>query len=139
MKICMGFGNTLWKITSSSEEKYPGYVRSFGIAIAYQHFLWKGTYAAVHAMNVLQKYAGEDNQKIQDRYQLFMTYRLGYHFPLFQNRFFIEPSVAMTYRPVNTNVPESFAKLFLVLTRTSLWIEILRWLVSYIEHEVRVG
>ena len=42
---------------------------------------------------------------------LFMTYRLGYHVQLFKNRFFIEPSVAMTHWPVKTNVPESFARL----------------------------
>ena len=40
-----------------------------------------------------------------------MTYRLGYHVPLFKNRFFIEPSVAVTHWPINTNVPESFAAL----------------------------
>lgn len=37
-----------------------------------------------------------------------MTYRLGFHVPLFKNRLFIEPSVAVTNWPVNTNVPESF-------------------------------
>lgn len=40
-----------------------------------------------------------------------MTYRLGYQVALFKNRFFIEPSVAATHCPVNTNVPEAFAKL----------------------------
>lgn len=95
----------------SPEEKYPGYIRTFGVAFVYQRFLWKGAYAAVHAMNALQKYVDEDNNKIQNGYQLFMTYRLGYHFQLFKNRFFIEPSVAITHWPINTNVPESFAKL----------------------------
>lgn len=42
-------------------------------------------------------------------YQLFMTYRVGYHLPLFGGRLFLEPSVAMTHWPVNTNVPDSFA------------------------------
>ncbi|GHB88259.1 hypothetical protein [Persicitalea jodogahamensis] len=92
-------------------EKYPGYVRSYGVALVYQRFLWKGAYAAVHAMNSLQSYTGEDSRKIQNGYQLFMTYRLGYHIPLFKNRFFIEPSIAMTQWPINTNVPESFADL----------------------------
>ncbi len=93
------------------EEKYPGYVRSFGVAFVYQRFWWKGAYVAVHAMNSLQRYADEDNKKIQNGYMLFMTYRLGYHVQLLKNRFFIEPSVAMTHWPVNTNVPESFARL----------------------------
>ncbi|MEX2591730.1 MAG: hypothetical protein WD426_03075 [Anditalea sp.] len=62
-------------------------------------------------MNALQKYVDKDNLKIQNGYQLFMTYRLGYHFELLKNRLFIEPSVAITHWPINTNVPESFAKL----------------------------
>lgn len=78
----------------SPEEKYPGYIREFGIAFVYQRFLWKGAYTAVHAMNALQRYVDDDNLKIQNGYQLFMTYRLGYHFELFKNRYFIEPSVA---------------------------------------------
>ena len=62
-------------------------------------------------MNGLQKYIDEDNKTIQYGYQLFMTYRVGYHIQLFRSRFFIEPSVAITHWPINTNVPESFAKL----------------------------
>ncbi|MBK6266065.1 hypothetical protein JKA74_13560 [Marivirga sp. S37H4] len=93
------------------EEKYPGYIREFGIAFVYQRFIWKGAYTAIHAMNALQRYVDEDNRKIQNGYQLFMTYRLGYHFELFKNRLFIEPSLAITHWPVNTNVPQSFAEL----------------------------
>lgn len=95
----------------SPEEKYPGYVREFGLAFVYQRFYWKGFYSAIHAMNTLQKYVDEDNKKIQNGYQLFLTGRLGYHFKFFKNRFFVEPSVAITYWPVNTSVPESFAKI----------------------------
>lgn len=89
-------------------EGFPGYIRSHGVAVAYQRFLWKGLYTAVHAMNSSQKYYDEDNLKIQNGYQLFMTYRLGYHVELFNNRFFIEPGIALTHRPVETNQPESF-------------------------------
>jgi hypothetical protein len=89
-------------------EGFPGYVRSHGVALAYQRFLWKGLYTAIHAMNSSQKYYDEDNVKIQNGYQLFMTYRLGYHIPLFNNRFFIEPGVALTHRPIETNQPEGF-------------------------------
>ncbi len=91
-------------------EGYPGYVRSFGIGLVYQRFLWKGAYASIDAGNMLQKYFDVDNKPIQNGYQLFMTYRLGYHFQFFKNRFFIEPSVAVTHWPINTNVPESFAQ-----------------------------
>ena len=96
------------KSKTAPEEKYPGYVRSSGIGLVYQHFWWKGAYTSVDASSMLQKYKDEDNKHIQNGYQLFMTYRLGYQFQFFKNRFFIEPSVAMTHWPVNTNVPESF-------------------------------
>lgn len=110
-KYAWPLGIPYGKSYEDPQEKYPGYIRTFGVALVYQRFLWKGAYAAVHAMNASQKYVDEDNKKIQNGYQLFMTYRLGYHFPLFKNRFFIEPSVAMTHWPINTNVPESFAQL----------------------------
>jgi len=92
-------------------EKYPGYVRSFGIGFVYQRFLWKGAYASIDAMNTLQQYMNEQEQHIQNGYQLFMTYRLGYQFSFFKNRLFFEPSMAVTHWPINTNVPENFASL----------------------------
>ena len=93
------------------EEKYPGHVQEFGIGIVYQRFLWKGAYASIDASNMSVKYMDENDKKIQNGYTLFMTYRLGYHVKFFKNRFFIEPSIAMTHWPVKTNVPESFARL----------------------------
>jgi hypothetical protein len=92
-------------------ENYPGSVKSFGLALAYQRFLWKNFYTAVHAASFLQTYRNERQEKIQNGYQLFCTFRLGYHLPLFKNRFFIEPSIAATYWPINTNMPESFKKM----------------------------
>jgi hypothetical protein len=108
-KYAWPLGIPYGKSFEAPEEKYPGYIRDFGIALVYQRFWWKGAYTAVHAMNALQKYVDDDNKKIQNGYQLFMTYRLGYHIQLFKNRFFIEPSVAMTHWPIKTNTPPSFA------------------------------
>lgn len=96
---------------TAPEEKYPGYVKAFGIGLVYQHFWWKGAYTSIDAGNMLQKYIDEDNKHIQNGYQLFLTYRLGYHIQLFKNRFFLEPSLAITHWPINTNVPESFTAL----------------------------
>lgn len=95
----------------ASGEKFPGSIRTFGIALVYQRFLWKGLYTAVHAMNGSQTYLDINNKKIQKGYQLFMSYRLGYHVPLFKKRFFIEPSVAITHRPIDTNMPANFKTL----------------------------
>ncbi len=110
-KYAWPLGIPYGKSFEAPEEKYPGYTRDYGIAFVYQRFLWKGAYAAVHAMNALQTHWDENNKKIQNGYQLFMSYRIGYHFQFFKNRFFIEPSIAMTHWPIRTNVPEAFAKL----------------------------
>jgi hypothetical protein len=93
------------------EEKFPGYIREFGIAFVYQRYLWKGLYSSVHIMNAWQKFVDENNNKIGNGFQLFNTYRIGYHFKLFNDRFFIEPSIAITYRPYHTKMPDSFKNL----------------------------
>ena len=99
------------KSKTAPEEKYPGYAREFGIGIVYQRFLWKGAYASIDAANMLVKYMDENNNHIQNGYQLFITYRLGYHIQFIKNRFFLEPSISLTHWPIRTNVPESFATL----------------------------
>jgi hypothetical protein len=110
-KYAWPLGIPYGKSFQAPQEEYPGFVRDFGVALAYQRFWWRGLYTGIHAMNALQNYVNADGKKFQSGYQLFMTYRLGYHVPLFKNRFFIEPSVAVTHWPVRTNVPESFARL----------------------------
>ncbi|HUX53989.1 MAG TPA: hypothetical protein VMV56_06225 [Williamwhitmania sp.] len=95
----------------ASEEKFPGYIREYGIALAYQRFWWKGLYTAIHIMNARQTFVDDANNKIKNGYQMFNTYRLGYQFKFFKNRFFIEPSIAITQRLIHTTMPESFAKL----------------------------
>ncbi|MBL4688564.1 MAG: hypothetical protein JKY37_28510 [Nannocystaceae bacterium] len=93
-----------------SGDNYPGSVRSVGVGVAYQRFLWRGLYVGAHALPLLQTYLDVDNKKIQRGFQLFLTARLGYHVQLFNNRVFIEPSVAFTSWPIYTNLPDSFAQ-----------------------------
>jgi hypothetical protein len=92
------------------EEAYPGSVRSYGVGVAYQRFLWRGLYSAVHALPLRQIYYDTAGEKLGSGFQLFLTLRVGYHLELFSNRFFLEPSVACTYWPINTNLPDSFQK-----------------------------
>jgi hypothetical protein len=93
------------------DEKFPGYIREYGFALAYQRFLWKGLYAGVHVMNAWQSFVNEDGNKIDNGFQIFNTYRIGYHVKLFKDRFFIEPSLAVTHRPYHTKMPDSFKQL----------------------------
>lgn len=95
----------------AENEKFPGYIREYGFALVYQRFWWKGLYTSVHIMNAWQSFVNESNQKIDKGFQIFNTYRAGYHIKLFNNRFFIEPSIAVTHRPYHTKMPESFRQL----------------------------
>ncbi len=90
--------------------RYPGAVQAYGLGVAYQRFIWEGAYAAAHVSAMRQIYLDENKQKIQAGFQLFMTFRLGYHFEFFDDRIFVEPSVGITTWPINTNLPEAFAE-----------------------------
>ncbi|MFK7810755.1 MAG: hypothetical protein AB8F74_23305 [Saprospiraceae bacterium] len=90
------------------EEEFPGYIREFGVALVYQKFWWKGLYTGIHVMNAWQNFVNEEGDKFDDGFQIFNTYRIGYHIKLFKGRFFIEPSLAVTHRFYHTEMPESF-------------------------------
>ncbi len=96
---------------SDDTQRYPGYVRSYGVALAYQRYLWRGLYTAIHALPLWQHFNTPDGKTIQQGFQLFMTLRLGYHLSFCDDRVFIEPSIAVTHWPINTNVPADFARL----------------------------
>lgn len=89
-------------------EKFPGYIRERGFALAYQRFLWKGFYAGIHVMSAWQTFVDSEDNEIDDGFQIFNTYRLGYHFKLFGDRFFLQPNFAVTHRPYHTEMPASF-------------------------------
>jgi len=93
------------------EEEFPGYIREKGFAIAYQRFFWKGLYAGVHVMNAWQTFVDDGGKKIANGFQIFNTYRVGYHVKLFKDKFFIQPSLAITHRPYHTEMPDSFRQL----------------------------
>lgn len=99
-----------WWEKDQANTRYPGKVRNFGVGLAYQRFLWKGAYAALHATPFVQQYHDEHGV-IQTGFQLFVALRAGYHFRFFDDRFFIEPSVAVTTWPINTHLPDDFASI----------------------------
>lgn len=92
------------------DSNFPGMVRAFGAGIAYKRFLWKRMYTQIHSTALRQRYLDPSGTKIQSGFQLFNTVRLGYQFWFWENRIFLEPSIAMTFWPINTNLPESFQK-----------------------------
>ena len=87
---------------------FPGKVRAFGAGLAYKRFIWKRVYTQIHSTLLRQKYLDEQGKQLGKGIQLFNTVRVGYQFRLFKNRLFIEPSIAVTFWPVNTNLPPVF-------------------------------
>lgn len=96
------------KSYGKQEEEFPGYVREYGLSVAYQRFLWKGLYAELNVMPTLQKFVNKTGNKIDNGFQIFNTYRTGYHIKLFKDRFFIQPSIAITHRAYHTKLPDGF-------------------------------
>ena len=99
------------KAYGKAEEKFPGTVREFGLSLSYQRFLWKGLYAELNVMPTLQNFANVDGKKINNGFQIFNTYRVGYQVNFFKKRFFIQPSVAITHRPYHSKLPDGFKQL----------------------------
>jgi hypothetical protein len=90
------------------EEKFPGYIRDYGVAVSYQRFWWKGLYTQVHVFSFFQDFVNEKGKKIDNGFQIFNQYRVGYHIKLFKDKFFIQPSFAITHRPYHTKMPDGF-------------------------------
>ncbi|WP_412476261.1 hypothetical protein [Flavobacterium sp. TBRC 19031] len=89
-------------------EGFPGYIREYGVSLNYQRFLWKGLFAQVDVMPAWQSFVNESGNKFDNGFQIFNTYSVGYHIKLFKDRFFIQPSIAITHRPYQSEMPESF-------------------------------
>ncbi len=89
-------------------EKFPGYIREYGIGLAYQRYLWKGLYVAVHAMPMWQTFKNENGNKVGNGFIIFNTNRIGYHIKLFKDRFFIEPSLGIAGRAYHSEMPDGF-------------------------------
>ena len=96
------------KAYGTPEEKYPGNIREFGFAIAYQRYFWKGLYAAAHVAPMWQIFKNDSGDKVGDGFHIFNTFRVGYHLKLFKEKFFIEPSLGITGRPYYTQMPNGF-------------------------------
>ncbi len=93
------------------EEEFPGYIREYGFSVAYQRFFGKGLYAELNVMPTWQSFVNRDDKKMDNGFQLFNTYRIGYHIKLLKDRFFIQPSIAITHRAYHTKMPDDFKQL----------------------------
>ena len=92
----------------SASSNFPGRVRAYGIGLAVRRVLWRDLYAALHSTPMRQEFLDDEGERIQTGFILFNTARVGYEFRLLRDRMFLQPSMAVTFWPVNTNLPESF-------------------------------
>ena len=53
----------------------------------------------------------DNGNKIKDGFQIFNSYRFGYHIKLFKDKFFFQPSICMTHRAFHTELPDGFKQL----------------------------
>lgn len=90
------------------DEKYTGYVREFGIGLAYQRYFWKGLYVAVHVTPMWQRFVDEHGNKVDNGFHIFNTNRIGYHIKIWKDRFFLEPSIGIAGRPYHSTMPTEF-------------------------------
>ncbi len=104
----LGINPFLNKSYGKPEEKFPGYIREYGIGLAYQRFFWKGLYVAVHVTPMLQTFVNDNGNTVGDGFIIFNTNRIGYHIKLFKDRFFIEPSLGIAGRAYHTEMPDGF-------------------------------
>jgi len=93
------------------QEQFPGYVREYGVSLSYQRFLYHGLYTELNVMPTWQSFVNNNGRKIDKGFQIFNTYRIGYHIKLFKDRFFIQPSIAITHRAYHTKLPDGFRQL----------------------------
>ena len=87
---------------------FPGAIREYGVSLNYQKFLWKQLFAQADVMPAWQTFLDEGGKKIDNGFQIFNTYSVGYRVKLFKDRFFIDPSIAVTHRPYQSRMPDSF-------------------------------
>ncbi|HLP29541.1 MAG TPA: hypothetical protein VK147_12935 [Candidatus Didemnitutus sp.] len=99
------------KAYKKAEEKFPGYIREYGISVSYTRFLWEGLFADLNVMPTYQVFVNDNGEKIGDGFQMFNSYRIGYHIKLFDDLLFIQPSICITHRAYHTDLPDGFRQL----------------------------
>ena len=87
---------------------YPGHARILAPQLGYQRFWWKGMYTSLYVLNAFEKYVDVNKKKIGSGFTLYTDFYLGYQFTFFNDRFFFEPAIGISFWPIRTGVPETF-------------------------------
>jgi len=105
-------GIPIWDpLLQKESEWYPGKIRESGLGAAYQRFLWRGLFTSVEIIPLWKVYFDDNKRKIKDGFKIYTSYHLGYHIPLFKNRFYLEPQIHCNYWPLDTEGPQGFEEM----------------------------
>jgi len=87
---------------------YPGHARILAPQLGYQRFWWKGMYTSLYVLNAFEKYVDVNKKKIGNGFTLYTDFYLGYQFTFFNDRFFFEPAIGISFWPIRTGLPDTF-------------------------------
>ncbi|WP_342085216.1 hypothetical protein [Dyadobacter sp. OTU695] len=107
-KYAWPIGIPFGKSYEAEGEGFPGYIREYGVSLNYQRFLWNGLFVQADVMPAFQTFVNDNGKKIDNGFQIFNTYSIGYHIKSFKDRLFFQPSIAITHRPYQSKMPDSF-------------------------------
>jgi hypothetical protein len=85
-------------------------VRSVGLSVGWRHDFYQGLNASARVFHFLQLYDEDDRARTRG-YQLFLQTRLGWRWAPGTSGFWLEPSIAFNWWPIETGRPASFAAL----------------------------
>lgn len=87
---------------------FPGYIREYGVSVNYQRFFGNHLFAQVDVMPAFQTFVNSKRERFDKGFQVFNTYSIGYHIKFFKDKMFLQPSIAVTHRPYQSTMPNSF-------------------------------
>ncbi|MBL7922084.1 MAG: hypothetical protein JNJ40_17345 [Bacteroidia bacterium] len=96
------------KAYGTPEEKFPGVIREYGVALIYQRYLCKGLFIAVDATPMRQIYKNETGDKVGYGFIIFSTNKVGYHIKLLKDKMFLQPGLALAGRIYQGDMPADF-------------------------------
>jgi hypothetical protein len=117
-KYAWPIGIPYGKSFEAEGEGFPGYIREVGASLNYQRFVGTRVFLQADVMPAFQTFVGEDGKKLDNGFQIFNTYSVGYHIKLLKDRLFFQPSIAITHRPYQSRMPDGFKQ---VDDRWSRW------------------
>jgi len=110
-KYAWPIGIPFGKSFEAEGEGFPGYIREHGVSLSYYRFLWNGLFAQFDVMPAFQTFVNDNGHNLDKGFQIFNTYSVGYHIKLFKDRLFFQPSIAITHRPYQSKMPDSFKQI----------------------------